>query len=162
MNDENDIYALESDGDDREPARSEVASAQSQTRFVVRCNKCGYDLKGLTIGEFCPECGHQIGMPGSQDAPTSGAAVSSLVLGILAIISCTFYGVPGLIFGPLAMYFASRAKKQVLAGRASPSSLGLAGAGKVLGIIGIVIGGLSVLAIIAFVIFFGASMSLYP
>jgi hypothetical protein len=162
MNNDEDIYALEDNGDDRTPYRSDAVPTQPRTQFVVRCNKCGYDLKGLTIGEFCPECGHQIGLPGSQDAPTSGSAVTALVMGILAIISCTFYGVPGVIFGPLAMYFAARAKKQVLAGQASTSSLGLANAGRVLGIIGLIIGALSVLAIVAFIIFFGVSISQFP
>jgi len=72
----------------------------------------------------------------NKDAPTSGLAIASLVLGIVSIIGCFLYGLPSVICGPLAIYFANRAKKQYAAGEASASSRGMAQAGFVCGIIG--------------------------
>ncbi len=163
MNDHDDIYRLENDPVDRhgrgaqhEPSDGSRSPYQPAPRFFVRCVRCGYDLVGLTVGSYCPECGHRVGLFGSHEASTSGAAVTSLVLGIIAIVSCVFYGVPGLIFGPLALYFASRAKKQVIAGQAAANSLGLASAGKVLGIVGIVLSSLYILIIVGIILFAGA------
>ena len=77
-----------------------------------------------------------------QPAPlaTSGYAVASLVLGIASLVTCFCYGVPALICGPLAMAFSSRARNDIRAGAANPSSAGLATAGKICGLIGLLMG----------------------
>ena len=77
-----------------------------------------------------------------QPAPlaTSGYAVASLVLGIASLVTCFCYGLPAIICGPLAMAFSSRARNDIRAGTANPSSAGLAKAGKICGLIGLLLG----------------------
>jgi hypothetical protein len=77
-----------------------------------------------------------------QSAPpaTSGYAVASLVLGIASLVTCFCYGVPALICGPLALVFSNIAMKDIRTGAASASSAGLAKAGKICGLIGLLLG----------------------
>jgi hypothetical protein len=76
-----------------------------------------------------------------QPAPlaTSGYAVASLVLGIASLVTCICYAVPPLICGPLALVFSSIAMKDIRTGSANPSSAGLAKAGKICGLIGLLL-----------------------
>lgn len=86
--------------------------------------------------------------------PTSGYAVASLVLGIASLVTCMFYGLPALICGPLALVFSSSAQKDIRAGAVSPSSAGLAKAGKICGLIGLFLGiGVVITAVLFFVSF---------
>lgn len=109
----------------------------------VRCVQCGYDLSGSALGGTCPECGtlvkQSLAATGGQ-GPTSGYAVTSLVLGIVSIPSCLCCGLPSLVCGILALVFANKAEAQFLEGA---SGQGLAMAGRICGIIGIVLAGLS-------------------
>ena len=98
------------------------------------CVRCGYNIIGASVGSPCPECGHVIGTRFTQGG-SNGHAVASLVLGILALPACFAYGVPALILGTLAIIFARMAKRNVLRGEADPSSLGLAKAGQICGIV---------------------------
>jgi len=82
--------------------------------------------------------------------PTSGMAVASLVLGIAAIPTCLFYGIPSLVCGILAVVFAKKARAQIDSGMAAPSSEGMARAGKICGWVGI---GLSIAFLASLVIF---------
>ncbi|MFB3894377.1 MAG: hypothetical protein ACE15C_20425 [Phycisphaerae bacterium] len=72
--------------------------------------------------------------------PTSGFSIASLVLGICSIVTCACYGIPSLVCGILGIVFAGKVKQAVDAGTASESSRGLAKAGLICSIIGIVIG----------------------
>jgi len=164
MNQDHNIYGIEGDDNLQPPGGHAHASSpdhDATRRYAIRCTRCGYTLNGLTVGSFCPECGHQVGLGGGMDAQTSGYAVASLVLGILSLISCWFYGIPAFVLGPLAIWFASKAKAQVLSGQAAPSSLGLATAGKVTGIIGLSLAAIVVVLIVLFV-FLGFSMAYFP
>ena len=102
----------------------------------TKCLKCEYDLRGLALDAACPECGTAVAV--SVKSPTGAAfAIASLVLGIISIVSvvgCWFIGV---VPGILAMVFAHVAKNRVISGMAHPSSLGMATAGRICGIIGI-------------------------
>ena len=77
-----------------------------------------------------------------QPAPlaTSGYAVASLVLGIASLATLLFCMLLSLVCGPLAMVFSSRARNDIRAGAVSPSSAGLATAGKICGLIGLLLG----------------------
>ena len=169
MNESDDIYRLEEDSqpdagqrESADPSSASPSPYQAAPRYSVRCVRCGYDLIGLTVGSYCPECGHQVGLGGGMDAPSSGFAIASLVMGILSLISCSFYGVPALLFGPLAIWFAAKAKAQVQRGEVSPSSLGLANAGKVTGIIGLSLAGVIVVLVVVMIVFVGYGMSGFP
>ncbi len=70
---------------------------------------------------------------------TSGYAIASMVLGIVSIPACTCYGVPGIICGILALVFAGISRRAVEEGRAGGSSGGMAKAGKICGICGIIV-----------------------
>ncbi len=78
-------------------------------------------------------------MPAGQQQ-SSGAAVASLVLGIISIPTCFCYGLPAVICGPLAIFFSGKAVENIATGVAPASSAGLAKAGKICGIIGTILG----------------------
>ncbi len=118
------------------------------------CIQCGYNLTGIAIGSTCPECGRAVAPSFyGQTLPTSGKSVASLVLGICSIPACVFYGVPAIICGILAIFFAKQAKAQFKAGKAGASTQPMATAGLVCGIIGLCLGLLYLLGIVAFIIF---------
>jgi hypothetical protein len=100
------------------------------------CSKCEYNLVGVRIGDPCPECGtlFLLSEPSQQRI---GSAVASLVLGMMSILTCFFYGVPGLVCGILALVYAKRAREAVRLGRAPAFSLDFARAGKICGWTGI-------------------------
>jgi hypothetical protein len=90
-----------------------------------------------------------------QPAPlaTSGYAVASLVLGIASLVTCFCYALPPLICGPLAMIFSGIAMKDIRAGSANPSSGGLAKAGKICGLIGLLLAiGAWILGVVLYVV----------
>ncbi|WP_179337779.1 CCC motif membrane protein [Winogradskyella ludwigii] len=62
-----------------------------------------------------------------------------LVMGILSIIGCCCYGLPGLIFGIVAIVLAGKATKVYTESPESFSGFGNVKAGKIMGIIGVVL-----------------------
>lgn len=119
----------------------------------VFCVQCGYNLTGVAIGSTCPECGRVVAPSfHSQMLPTSGKAITALVLGICSIPVCVLYGIPAIICGILAIIFARTAKAQIRAGEAGANSKGMAIAGLICGIVGLCLGLLYVGGIIVFVV----------
>lgn len=99
---------------------------------------CGYDLTGNTLGGHCPECGMKITVSDQMRVmPTSGYAITSMVLGITALPLCMCYALPTLILSPLALVFWYLAKQQIATGYYTPASHSLAVTGLVTGIIGL-------------------------
>lgn len=85
--------------------------------------------------------------------PASGAG-AAMVLGIISIAGCwCCWGVVGLICGGLAIVFGGNAMRDIDAGRADPNDRGKAVAGKVCGIIGLII---SILVLILSIFWFAA------
>ena len=79
-------------------------------------------------------------------------AAATLVLGILAIVSCVLYGIPSIILGIIALSISSNSKSEYLAdpSQYDRSSYNQLNAGRVCAIVGI---SLSVLFWIILVIF---------
>ena len=120
------------------PTPAPLQRALGPQETGVHCIRCGHNLTGATIGGTCPECGEPIDPSLRVTATTtSGYAITSLVLGILSIPACFCYGVPGFLLGILAIIFSQVAARDIDAGRAHPSSRGLATAGLVCGLIGV-------------------------
>ena len=111
----------------------------------INCLSCGYNIVGLRLGDRCPECGTQVMQFASQSAQSSGKAITSMVLGIVSIISCMAYGIIGLPCGIVAVVFAKRARLAIQDGTAPVSSQGMATAGKVCGWIGIILSSIMLL-----------------
>ncbi|MFY8091718.1 MAG: CCC motif membrane protein [Chitinophagaceae bacterium] len=91
----------------------------------------------------------------SQESLPNATAV--LVLGIISIVACCFYGLPGLICGIIALVLA---KKDTLLykenpGRYSSNSFGNLKAGKVCAIIGVSLASIFVIYIIVVLAFVG-------
>ncbi len=124
-----------------------------------KCLACGYNISGLALGERCPECGSEVKQFASPGAQTSGKAITSMVLGIISIVTCMGYGIVGLPCGIIAVIFAKKARLAIQAGSAPASSQGMATAGKVCGWIGIVLNSLMLayLVVIIFVLILGAA-----
>lgn len=88
-------------------------------------------------------------MPQAQtQPPTSGKAITSLVLGILSLPWCFCFGPIAALLGIAAVVLAIMARKDVAQGRAGGASSGLAIGGLVCGIIGICLGLISVIILI--------------
>ncbi|WP_053992643.1 CCC motif membrane protein [Mangrovimonas sp. TPBH4] len=62
-----------------------------------------------------------------------------LVMGILSILGCCFYGVPGLICGIVAIVLGSKATKLYQSAPEDYLGYGNVKAGKIMGIIGVVL-----------------------
>lgn len=101
-----------------------------------------------------PPFGQFGGGMGQQNLPNSTIA---LVLGIISIPGCCCYGVLGLILGIIAWILGGKDIKQYALnpGAYSLPSYKNAKAGKICGIIGVVLSALYLIFIIAFIIFFG-------
>ena len=82
-----------------------------------------------------PPPGYQYPMPGQS----TGMAVAAMVLGIVSIPTCCIYGVPSLVCGILAVVFAGKAVQAIREGTMPRSAEGMARAGKICGIVGIVL-----------------------
>lgn len=84
-----------------------------------------------------------------------------LVLGILSLVTCFCYGLPGLIMGIIALVLASKGKKVY---DANPSeytegSLKNLNAGKVCGLIGTILSGVYALFMIFYLMIVGAALT---
>ena len=78
-----------------------------------------------------------------------------LVMGILFIIGCCCYGVPGLIFGIVAIILGTKATKIYKQDPQLYTGYGNVQAGKIMGIIGVVLSVLAVGYILWAISFFG-------
>ncbi|MFH0893073.1 MAG: CCC motif membrane protein [Bacteroidota bacterium] len=87
-----------------------------------------------------------------------------LVLGILSILFCVFYGVIGLILGIVALSLAGKgnAAYQAEPQRYNLQSWNTLKAGRVCAIIGTVLSGLYLLFVILFIAFWGALLTNAP
>lgn len=110
-----------------------------------KCLACGYDISGLGLGERCPECGSEVRQFATSGEQTSGKAIASMVLGIVSIVTCMGYGIIGMPCAIIAIVLAKKARLAIQAGTAPPSSQGMATAGKVCGIVGVVLNSIGLL-----------------
>jgi len=78
-----------------------------------------------------------------------------LVMGILSIIGCCCYGLPGLIFGIVAVIMAGKATKIYKEAPENYTGYGNVTAGKIMGIIGIVLSVLWIIYLIFVISYFG-------
>ncbi len=81
---------------------------------------------------------------GGGPAPTHGSATTALVLGILSLVVCAPLGIPAYIIG-------RRAEREILASQGALSGEGLAKAGWITGLIGMILLTLGILLLILLV-----------
>ena len=96
-----------------------------------------------------------------QELPNATAV---LVLGIVSIAGCFCYGIPGIICSIIALILAGKAKTiyQQNPDLYTPSSYKNMNAGRICAIIGISLSALYLIAIVIWLIAFGASLSTMP
>ncbi len=82
-------------------------------------------------------------------------ATTSLVLGILSIPTCFCYGILGLVLGTIAIVLGKKAKKVYAENPELYTGIGNAKAGYTTGVIGVILGVLYLLMIIAAIALFG-------
>lgn len=83
-------------------------------------------------------------------------ATATLVLGILSIISCCCLGLPGVIFGIIALVISQNSVKMYRENPSEYSDFGNIQAGRIMAIIGIVLSGLSLIRTIVMLIIYGS------
>jgi len=95
---------------------------------------------------------------GSETLPNS---IAVLVLGIISIVGCFCYGIPGLVLGIIALVLAGKARKlyQENPDLYTQSSYKNMMGGRVCAIIGTCISGAYLLFLIIYIIFIGAALT---
>ncbi len=85
-------------------------------------------------------------------------ATASLVLGIISIVGAFCYGIVGVICGIIGLVLANKDRKlyQATPELYSPASYSSSNAGRTCSIIGLILGGIFLLIMIFYFIFFGA------
>jgi len=97
---------------------------------------------------------------GSGSTKNLPNATATLVLGILSIVGCIFYGIPGIICGIIAIVLHGKDKKLYTTDPASyKKSFGNSKAGFICGIVGLSLSILWFLYFIVILIFFGAAIT---
>ena len=131
------------------------------------CPKCNHD--NPNDATFCQSCGEPMNEQklqqsqdnnnsASQPVPGKGNAIAAMVLGIIGCVFC-WWGVVNIISLALSivgLILAIKARKEMVGG---VPGRGMATAGLVLSIIGLVLSGIGVLACTAFVGILGAAGS---
>jgi len=79
---------------------------------------------------------------------TPNEAIISLVTGILGIVTCCAWGLPGLVLGVVAVIFGTKARKMIAESNGTLGGAGLAQAGWICGIVAIVLGAIGTLLFI--------------
>lgn len=97
----------------------------------------------MKIDGCCPECGGSI-WDAHRDLPTSGQAITALVLGCVTAVGCVTLGPVSILTGIPAVIFGEIAMRQAKGGSHGGSTRGFGTAGRIMGAIGI-IGGLAVI-----------------
>lgn len=93
-----------------------------------------------------------------QPKPNAPYGVAALVLGICSIVSSCF--MVGLVLGIIGLVLSSKGYKEYYLDPARYKNEGMLKAGKILSIIGIVLGGMYVLYIVAVALIVGASIGM--
>lgn len=143
---------------DYEPPYEQRSQQATPSSRVVCCTNCGIQLDGLRIGEPCPNCHAPVGSSAQTGSKSNGKSVAALVLGICSFVGCLLYGLPGIVCGVLAIVFGNKVRQGVADGEIHVSSLGMANAGRVCGIIGLCLSTLCMLAAAAWFVFFFSFM----
>ena len=101
------------------------------------CSKCGVENKNSN--KYCYNCGNKLNIKNS--VTSSGYKETSLVLGVMCLISSIFLSIIGFIPGIISLVYGNKYKKES----------GNYGTGFVLSIIGMII---SIIEVILFILFF--------
>ena len=101
------------------------------------CSKCGVENKNSN--KYCYNCGNKLDI--KRSVTSSGYKETSLVLGIICLVSSMFLSVVGFIPGIISLVYGNKYKKES----------GSYGTGFVLSIIGMII---SIIELILFILFF--------
>ena len=108
------------------------------------CSKCGVENKNSN--KYCYNCGNKLDI--KNCITSSGYKETSLVLGVMCLVSSIFLSIIGFIPGIISLVYGNKYKKES----------GSYGTGFVLSVIGMIIGILELIAIILlfmFVVNFG-------
>lgn len=103
------------------------------------CSKCGVENKNSN--KYCYNCGNKLDI--NNSVTTSGNKETSLVLGIICLISSVFLSIIGFIPGIISLIYGNKYKKES----------GNYGIGFILSIIGMIIGVLEMIGIILLFMF---------
>ncbi len=82
-------------------------------------------------------------------------AIAAFVFGIGAAVGIFFFGVPSIIFGPIAIYLGLRSRRQIRASGGTVGGYGLAQAGWIVGLAAAILGALFLLVYILVIVFLG-------
>lgn len=103
------------------------------------CSKCGVENKNSN--KYCYNCGNKLDI--NNSVTTSGNKETSLVLGIVCLVSSVFLSIIGFIPGIISLIYGNKYKKES----------GNYGTGFILSIIGMIIGVLEMIGIILLFMF---------
>lgn len=132
------------------------------------CAKCGKEMDDNA--KFCPSCGADATVPTVSEQPSyqqpsydepayteqsSGTGVGAMVCGILSLVLC-WLPIVGLVLGIVATILGGKGRRTL-----PPDKRGMALAGFIMGIIGMVIGIGMLVAMIIALVFVGSAFSMF-
>lgn len=82
--------------------------------------------------------------------PNDSYSTAALVVGILSLVGISCYGVPSVILGPIAIYLGLHSRSRIRASGGVLGGEGMATAGWITGLVGLVLGGLFLLFFVGF------------
>ena len=117
-------------------------------KFMIYCVKCG--ASNDENMNFCQSCGHTLSSTevvtnSPAYNPLKGKAITSMVLGIVSLVFCWFYGILGLVPGIIGLSFAMNIKKIP---EAYSKNAGFTNAGYICSLIGVIISAVIILIVL--------------
>lgn len=109
-----------------------------------------------------PAYGYGYGRPHSGASTSLVVGIVSIVVAVLGSCFCLFLGAVGVVIGPIGIYLALKARREIDAAPHLYSNRGNAVGGLVCSIVGTVLGGLVLIASVAVLVFYGAVLSNAP
>jgi hypothetical protein len=119
-------------------------------------------MEEITYSNENPQANRNTNQPFVQVPLPNSTGV--LVLGILSIVLCFCYGIVGLILGIIALILSSKANALY---KANPEAYTLSSfnnlkAGKICGIIGLILSALYIIVVIIYLVVLGAALTAMP
>lgn len=109
-----------------------------------------------------PAYGYGYGRSHGGASAALGLGIGSIVAAVLGTCFCLFLGAIGVVIGPIGIYLALKARREIDAAPQLYTNRGNAVAGLICSIIGTVLGGIVLIISVALLVFYGSLLASAP